>query len=92
MLIIIFVCFLGTYIPRKEVEVTETIRATIIKPNEAIKLRARGETKVPYLTLKLDGFLAVYLHSPHKSIAQADPKWRPMKQVFHRLTKSTASI
>ncbi|XP_047142339.1 major vault protein [Hydra vulgaris] len=35
----------GTYIPRKEVEVIETIRAAIIKPNQAIKLRARKETK-----------------------------------------------
>lgn len=34
----------GTYIPRKEVVVEETIRATVIKPNQAIKLRARKET------------------------------------------------
>lgn len=34
----------GTYIPRKEVNVEETIRATIIKPNQALKLRARRET------------------------------------------------
>lgn len=34
----------GTYIPRKEVEVIETIRATIIRPNQAVKLRARRET------------------------------------------------
>jgi len=34
----------GTYIPRKEVEVLETVRAAIIKPNQAIKLRARKET------------------------------------------------
>ncbi|XP_055957703.1 major vault protein [Patella vulgata] len=33
----------GTYIPRKEVVVEETIRATIIKPNQAIRLRARKE-------------------------------------------------
>lgn len=33
----------GTYIPRKEVTVRETIQATIIKPNQAIKLRARKE-------------------------------------------------
>lgn len=33
----------GTYIPRKEVTVVETIKATIIKPNQAIKLRARKE-------------------------------------------------
>lgn len=33
----------GTYIPRKEVTVKETIKATIIKPNQAIKLRARKE-------------------------------------------------
>lgn len=36
----------GTYIPKKEVEVIETIRATIIQPNQAIRLRARKETKV----------------------------------------------
>ncbi|XP_038074409.1 major vault protein-like [Patiria miniata] len=34
----------GTYIPRKEVVVDETVRATIIKANQAIKLRARKET------------------------------------------------
>lgn len=33
----------GTYIPRKEVVVDETIRATIINSNQAIKLRARKE-------------------------------------------------
>lgn len=33
----------GTYIPRKEVIVDETIRATVIKPNQAIRLRARKE-------------------------------------------------
>jgi major vault protein len=31
----------GTYKPRIEVQVVEIIRATIIKPNEALKLRAR---------------------------------------------------
>ena len=36
----------GTYIPKKEVVVEETIRATVIKPNQAIKLRARKETTV----------------------------------------------
>jgi major vault protein len=35
---------LGTYIPRKEVIVEKTIAATIIRPNEALKLRARRET------------------------------------------------
>lgn len=33
----------GTYIPRKEVEVVETIRATVIRHNQAIRLRARKE-------------------------------------------------
>jgi major vault protein len=33
----------GTYIPRKEVVVDEKIQATIIKPNQAIRLRARKE-------------------------------------------------
>jgi major vault protein len=31
----------GTYIPRVDVEVLETIKAIIIKPNEALRLRAR---------------------------------------------------
>jgi major vault protein len=31
----------GTYLPRIEVQVVEIIRATIIKPNEALQLRAR---------------------------------------------------
>lgn len=35
----------GTYFPRKEVTVEEQIRATIIKPNQAIRLRARKECK-----------------------------------------------
>jgi len=30
----------GTYIPRKEEEIVETIRATIIKPNEALRVKA----------------------------------------------------
>lgn len=34
----------GTYIPRKEVVVEETVRATVIRPNQAIRLRARKET------------------------------------------------
>ncbi|KJE96050.1 major vault protein [Capsaspora owczarzaki ATCC 30864] len=33
----------GTYIPQVEVEVAETIRATIIKANQALKLRARKD-------------------------------------------------
>ncbi|XP_032460607.1 major vault protein isoform X2 [Phocoena sinus] len=33
----------GTYIPQKEVEVVETIQATIIKQNQALRLRARKE-------------------------------------------------
>jgi len=35
----------GTYIPKKEVEVIQTIMAQIVKPNQAIKLKARKETK-----------------------------------------------
>ena len=42
----LFPLLLGTYIPKKEVMVEETIRATVIKPNQAIKLRARKETTV----------------------------------------------
>nr|XP_021556073.1 major vault protein [Neomonachus schauinslandi] len=33
----------GTYIPRKEVEVLEIIQATVIKQNQALRLRARKE-------------------------------------------------
>ncbi|KAM9394046.1 major vault protein isoform 2-T2 [Pholidichthys leucotaenia] len=35
----------GTYIPRKEVAVLETIKATVIRENQAIRLRARKEGK-----------------------------------------------
>lgn len=42
----VFLYTTGTYIPKKEVEVVETILATIIQPNQAIRLRARKETKV----------------------------------------------
>lgn len=34
----------GTYIPRVEVQVVEPVLATIIKPNQAIKIRARRQT------------------------------------------------
>lgn len=34
----------GTYIPCKEVTVVDTIRATIIAPNQALQLRARKDT------------------------------------------------
>ncbi|CAL8310384.1 unnamed protein product [Arctogadus glacialis] len=33
----------GTYIPRKEVVVLETVKATVIRENQAIRLRARKE-------------------------------------------------
>jgi len=33
----------GTYIPRKECHIEETVRATVIGPNQAIRLRARKE-------------------------------------------------
>lgn len=36
-------CVAGTYIPRKEVAVLETIKATVIRENQAIRLRARKE-------------------------------------------------
>ena len=36
----------GTYMPKKEVEVIQTVLAVVVKPNQAIKLRARKETKV----------------------------------------------
>ncbi|GIY56201.1 major vault protein [Caerostris darwini] len=35
----------ATFIPRKEVEVVETILATVINPNQALKLSAKAETK-----------------------------------------------
>ena len=42
----------GTYIPKKEVEVIETVRESIIRPNRAIKLRARKETQMGSFTPK----------------------------------------
>ena len=42
----------GTYIPKKEVHVIENVRASIIGPNQAIKLRARKETQVGSLPTK----------------------------------------
>jgi major vault protein len=45
LLLIVLLLFVGTYIPRKDVIVDETIKATVIKPNQAIKLRARKETR-----------------------------------------------
>ena len=35
--------YLGTYFPRKEVSVEEQIKAVILKPNEAVRLRAKKE-------------------------------------------------
>ncbi|PAA65947.1 hypothetical protein BOX15_Mlig027053g1 [Macrostomum lignano] len=35
----------GAYIPRKEVSVEEVVRATVIRPNQALRLRARKECK-----------------------------------------------
>ncbi|KAH0626419.1 hypothetical protein JD844_001385, partial [Phrynosoma platyrhinos] len=35
----------STYIPQKEVEVVQTIQATVIRPNQAIRLQARKECK-----------------------------------------------
>lgn len=37
--------FIGTFVPRKEVEVIETVEAVVINTNQALKLRARAETK-----------------------------------------------
>lgn len=41
--ILFFIPHVGTYIPRKEVAVLETIKATVIRENQAIRLRARKE-------------------------------------------------
>lgn len=35
----------GTYIPRKEVEVVEIIQATVVRQNQALRLRARKECR-----------------------------------------------
>ena len=42
-ILFVFYPLTGTYIPRKEVVVEETVRATVIRPNQAIRLRARKE-------------------------------------------------
>lgn len=43
----------GTYIPRVEVQVVEVVRATIIKPNEALRLRAKKEVRILHTTILL---------------------------------------
>ncbi|KAM6032902.1 major vault protein [Chlamydotis macqueenii] len=45
----------GTYIPRKEVEVAETLQATVIGHNQAIRLRARKECLNRYGTRRVTG-------------------------------------
>ncbi|NXW10924.1 MVP protein, partial [Fregetta grallaria] len=45
----------GTYIPRKEVEVVETLQATVIGHNQAIRLRARKECLDRYGTRRVTG-------------------------------------
>ncbi|NXF41561.1 MVP protein, partial [Nyctibius bracteatus] len=45
----------GTYIPRKEVEVAETLQATVIGHNQAIRLRARKECLDRYSTRRVTG-------------------------------------
>jgi major vault protein len=41
----------GTYIPKVEVAIVEVVKATIIKPNEALKLRAKKEVLSHFLTI-----------------------------------------
>lgn len=54
----------GTYIPRKEVEVVDTIQATVIRPNQAIKLQARKECKDREGNKRVTGTPAVSLSHP----------------------------
>lgn len=79
MVFFIYVCFrlvihVGTYIPRKEVVVEETIRATIIKPNQAIKLRARKECVDRDDNLRVTGEewlvkkIGAYLPGPYEEV------------------------
>ncbi|POI30222.1 hypothetical protein CIB84_006028 [Bambusicola thoracicus] len=45
----------GTYIPHKEVEVVETLQATVIRHNQAIRLRARKECLDRHGTRRVTG-------------------------------------
>lgn len=36
----------GTYVPKVEVAIVEVVKATIIKTNEALKLRAKKEVRL----------------------------------------------
>jgi Major Vault Protein repeat domain len=40
---VVTVHFLGTYIPRKEVEIVQTVLAKVVKADQALRLRARKE-------------------------------------------------
>ena len=50
-----YIIFVGTYIPRKEVSVVETVRATVIRVNQAIRLRARKECTDRFGTNRVTG-------------------------------------
>lgn len=45
----------GTFIPRKEVNIVEVTQATIIQPGQAIRLRARKETRDRDDTMRVTG-------------------------------------
>lgn len=53
----------GTYIPRKEVTVVETIKATVIRENQAIRLRARKEGVDRGGVRRVTGGESLILHS-----------------------------
>jgi major vault protein len=45
----------GTYVPRVEVQVVEIVRAIIVKPNQALRLRSRKEFKDQSATIRKAG-------------------------------------
>ena len=65
----------GTYIPKKEIEVVETIRATIIQPNQAIRLRARKETKVTFKVFRYSFLETIPNFFNWSSLSQIDVKF-----------------
>ena len=81
--------YIGTFIPKKEVEVMETIRATIIQPNQAIRLRARKETRVKPCIINLTNrfHVAVRLFSNR---SQMTSKCGKNKKVAHKAQPSVS--
>ncbi|XP_037113240.1 major vault protein-like [Syngnathus acus] len=94
----------GTYIPRKEVVVLETIEATVIGENQPIRLRARQEGVDRRGVLRVTGEewlvrkAGVYLPGAHEEVIDIVNAFLPTDKHLHRFSlhchirRATASL